>query len=153
MDVRNSTQINLQNKCSNLNLWHRTEPIQIRLSRIYKIQIHHKHENPPDLNLNQCSCLGHHFTTKKTAKLRNFIWLEIDSCLQTNELKPLNSSCDSTRPSLESTLARLEKILDDFDSKGLWLWVDSGSTEIVNLLHHVLCLLFHLSFSNCAHDF
>jgi len=45
----------------------------------------------------------------------------VDSTLQTNDLKWLDSSCDSTRPSHSLTLTRFEKISDDSDSKGLWL--------------------------------
>jgi len=46
----------------------------------------------------------------------NFISLDIDSSLQTNDSKWLNSSCDSTRPSHDSTLTRLEKNFR-------WLWL------------------------------
>jgi len=48
------TELKVAKKCktrlSNSN------PIQIRLSRIYKIHIHHKAENPPNLNPNPCPC-------------------------------------------------------------------------------------------------
>jgi len=59
--VRNSTELNLQITCTNLQFetelkvakkfktrFSNPNPIQIRLSRIYKI--HHKAENPQDLN-------------------------------------------------------------------------------------------------------
>jgi len=59
--VRNSTEANIQIECRNLQpetqfrivkkfetSLSNTNPIQILLSRIYKIQIHHKAENPPD---------------------------------------------------------------------------------------------------------
>ena len=62
----------------------------------------------------------------------NFIWLDIDSSLQTNDSKWLDSSCNSTltRPSHYSILTRLENILDDSDSKSLWLWLDKNDLGI-----------------------
>ena len=63
----------------------------------------------------------------------NFMWLDIDLSLQTNDSKWLDSFCDSTLTWLDQvmTLTRLVKILDDSDSKGLWLWFnknDSGTS-------------------------
>ena len=51
----------------------------------------------------------------------NFFWLNIDSSWQTSDSKWLDRFCDSTRPSHDSILTRLEKNSDDSDSKGLWL--------------------------------
>jgi len=48
----------------------------------------------------------------------NFVWIDINSSLQTNDLMSIDSACDSP-------LTRLEKILDDSDSKGLWLYLHS----------------------------
>jgi len=61
----------------------------------------------------------------------NFIWLDIDSSLQTNDSKWLDSSRDSNLTRLDQvmTLTRLEKILDDSDSKGLWLWLDKNDSD------------------------
>jgi len=68
-DERNSTEANLQIKCSSLTYSSKTNwklqrnskqdyPIQIRLSRIHKIQIYRKAEHTPDLNPNPCLSLG-----------------------------------------------------------------------------------------------
>jgi len=59
------------------------------------------------------------------------MWLDIDSSLQTNDSKWLDSSSDSTltRPSHDSTLTRLEKILDDSDSTMTRGSHDSDSTK------------------------
>ena len=48
----------------------------------------------------------------------NFMWLEIDSSLQTNDSKWLDSFCDSTltRPRHDSDSDSTRKILDDSDS-------------------------------------
>jgi len=54
----------------------------------------------------------------------NFMWLDIDSRLQTNDSKWLGSFCDST-------LTRLEKFLDDSDSKNF----DSDSTKMTRAHH------------------
>jgi len=47
----------------------------------------------------------------------NLMWLDIDSSLHTNDLKWLDSFCDSTLTRIDQvmtlTLSRLEKILDD----------------------------------------
>ena len=58
-------------------------------------------------------------------------WIHIDSSLQTNDSKWIDSYCDSTLTRLDQvmTLNRLEKILDDSDSSGLWLWLDSDLTK------------------------
>ena len=99
--------------------------------------------------------VGHYFISRKyrknvkihmTRHLLEFVnhWLEVIG--QFLWLDP-----DSTRPSHDSILTRREKILDDFDSMGLWLWfdkIDSGTslplqlvmmnfskTLIVNWLH------------------
>jgi len=57
-------------------------------------------------------------------KMWYFVWLDIDSSLQTNDSKQLDSSCDSTLTQFNQvmtlTLNQLEKISDDSDSKGLW---------------------------------
>ena len=57
-------------------------------------------------------------------KTWNFAWLDIDSSLQTNHSKWLDS--DSTWSWL---WLWLEKILDDTDSKGLWLWLDKNDSD------------------------
>ena len=57
----------------------------------------------------------------------NFMWLDIDSSLQTNDSKWLDSFCDSTltRPSHDPD----SKIFQMFsDSKGLWLWLDNNDS-------------------------
>ena len=69
----------------------------------------------------------------------NFMWLDIDSSLQTNDSKWLDSFCDSilTRLDQVMTLTRLEKILDDSDSTRKnfrWLWLDSESKGLWLLL-------------------
>ena len=61
------------------------------------------------------------------------MWLDIDSSLQTNDSKWLDSFCDSTKSWLW-----LEKILDDSDSKGLWLWLDKNDSGISLLSCKVL---------------
>ena len=65
----------------------------------------------------------------------NFIWLDIDSSLQTIDSKWLDSSCHATLTQLGQVMTGLEKIFDDSefdsDSKGLWLWLgenDSGTS-------------------------
>jgi len=57
----------------------------------------------------------------------NFMWLDIELSLQTNDSKWLDSLCDST-------LTRLEKIFDDSDPKGLWLWLDKNDSGTSLLL-------------------
>jgi len=54
------------------------------------------------------------------------IWVDIDSSLQSNVSKWLDSSCDSTLIRLEQVMIWLwvGEILNDSDSKGLWLWLD-----------------------------
>jgi len=59
----------------------------------------------------------------------NFMWLDIELSLQTNDSKWLDSLCDST-------LTRLKKIFDDSDPKGLWLWLDSDSTKMTRAHHY-----------------
>ena len=67
----------------------------------------------------------------------NFMWLDIDSSLQTNDLEVTRQFLwlNSTK----SWLWLDSKIWDDYDSKGLWLWLDrndSGtSLEHVQLLY------------------
>jgi len=66
-----------------------------------------------------------------------FVRLDIDSSLQTNDSKWLDNSCDSTltRSDQVTTLTQLENFLDDSDSKGLWLWLDSDSTKMTRTHH------------------
>jgi len=65
----------------------------------------------------------------------NFIWLDTDSNLQANDLKWLDSSCDSTRSSHHSTLTRLENFLDDFDST-LARWTCDFDSKKMSRSHH-----------------
>jgi len=69
----------------------------------------------------------------------NFVWLDIDSILQTNDSKWLNSSCDSTLTRLDQvmtlTLNRHEENLDDSNSQSLWLWLDSESKKMTRTHH------------------
>jgi len=58
----------------------------------------------------------------------NFMWLDIDSSLQTNDTKWLDSFCDST-------LTRLKKILDDYDSTLTRRTCDSDSTKMTRAHH------------------
>jgi len=51
------------------------------------------------------------------------VWLTAPSqCLQTNDSKRLDNSCDSTRPSHDSDSESTWKKLDDSSSKGMWVW-------------------------------
>jgi len=54
------------------------------------------------------------------------------------ELNLLDSSCDSTQPSHDSTRTRLKKFFKDADSKGLWLLLDSDTK--MTRAHHWLML-------------
>jgi len=67
----------------------------------------------------------------------NFMWLDIDSSLQTNDSKWLDSFCDSilTRLDQVMTLTRLEKILDDSDSTLNQRACDSYSTKMTRSHH------------------
>ena len=58
------------------------------------------------------------------------MWFDIESSLQTNDSKWLDSSCDSTLTRLDQvmTLTRLEKFLDDSDSTLTREACDSDST-------------------------
>jgi len=58
----------------------------------------------------------------------NFMWLDIDSSLQTNDSKWLDSFCDSTltRPNHDSDSD--SKKFQMADSKGLWLWLDKNDS-------------------------
>ena len=53
-------------------------------------------------------------------------WLQV-----TRQFLWLDSSCDSTLTRLDQsmTLTRLEKNLDDSDSRGLWLWLDKNDSD------------------------
>jgi len=76
------------------------------------------------------SLLGAILKQKKTAKMLNFGWLDIDSCLQINASKWLDISCDSTPTGLDQDMTRLEKSLDDSDLKGLWLCLDKYDSGV-----------------------
>jgi len=65
----------------------------------------------------------------------NFMWLDIDSSLKTNDSKWLDSFCDSTLTRLDQVSDSTWKILDDSDSKGLWLLIDSDSTKMTPAHH------------------
>ena len=86
--------------------------------------------------------------TNLIGKMFNFIWFVIDSSLQTNGLKWLDSFCDSAlkRPSHESTLTRLKNFWHKSDSKGLWLWLcpwldkyDSATPNCVSVWPKTKC--------------
>ena len=67
----------------------------------------------------------------------NFLWLDIDSSLQTSDSKWLNSSCDSNLESHDSTLTRLDKILHDSDCDStliLQKWLNHCWALIVSFL-------------------
>jgi len=57
------------------------------------------------------------------------MWLDIDSSLQTIDSKWLTVLVTRLWLDHVMTLARLEKILDDSDSKGLWLWLDKNDSD------------------------
>jgi len=67
----------------------------------------------------------------------NLMWLDIDSSLQTNDSKWLDSFCDSTRldQAMTLTLIRLDKILDDSDSTLTQRACDSDSTKMTRAHH------------------
>jgi len=82
----------------------------------------------------------------------NFMWLDIDSSLQTKDSKWLDSFFDTTltRPShdSDSDSTRLEKISDDSDLKGLLRWLDSDSTKMIREHHcssHNSCVEVHVA--------
>ena len=54
----------------------------------------------------------------------NFVWLDVDSSLQTNDSTVL--------------VIRLETILDDSDSRGLWLWLDKNDSGTPLLLNNLV---------------
>jgi len=56
----------------------------------------------------------------------NLMWVDIDSSLQTNDSKWLNSFCDSTLTRIDQIMTLTRKKLDDSDSKGLYLWLDKN---------------------------
>jgi len=90
------------------------------------------------------------FHRKKAGKIRNLIWHDIDSSMQTNCSKRLDSSCDSTltRSSHDSTLTRLEIILEVSDSMRLWLWLDkddSGTSLVWSAKWLAIVLLLYYS--------
>jgi len=62
----------------------------------------------------------------------NFMWLRIDSSLQPNDSKWLDSFCDSTltRPShdSDSTRKNFRWLSLNSDSKDLWLWLDKNDS-------------------------
>jgi len=67
--------------------------------------------------------------------MRNFMWLDIDSSLQANDSKWLDSFCDSPLTRLDQVMTRfwLEKILDD--SKSTRRVCDSDSTKMTRAYH------------------
>ena len=58
------------------------------------------------------------------------MWLDIDSSLQTDDSKWLDSSRDSTRPShdSDSTRKNFRWLWLDSNSRGLWLWFDKNDS-------------------------
>ena len=68
----------------------------------------------------------------------NFIWLDIDSNLQTNDSKWLDSSCDSSLTQLDQVMTRstrLAKFLDDSDAALTRRACDSDLTKMT-WAHH-----------------
>jgi len=65
----------------------------------------------------------------------NFMWLDIDSNMQTDDSKWLDSFWDSTRPNQDSDTTRKIFRWLDSDSKGLWLWLDSDLIKMTRENH------------------
>jgi len=63
------------------------------------------------------------------------MWLDIDSSLQTNDSKYSTVFVTRLWPESTKSWLWLETILDDSDSKGLWLWLDSDSTKMTRAHH------------------
>jgi len=87
-------------------------------------------------------------------KTWNFVWFGIDSSLQTNDSKWLESSHGSTltltRPSHDSDLTQknFRRLLPDSDSKGLWLRHNKNDSDTSLQVLHFGCSLFYPIFSH-----
>jgi len=83
--------------------------------------------------------VGPHFIALKNyRKMWNFIWLDIDSNLQTNDSKWLDSSCDSSLTQLDQVMTRstrLAKFLDDSDAALTRRACDSDLTKMTRANH------------------
>jgi len=78
----------------------------------------------------------------------NFIWHDLDSSLQTNDSKWVDSYCDTSLTRLDQVMTRqnFRWLWLDSDSKGLWLWLDrndSGTSLLsdsrVNSVRDIYC--------------
>jgi len=82
------------------------------------------------------------FNSKKSVveKTWNFAWLDVDSSLQTNDSKWLDSSYDLTLTRLShdsySTRKNFRWLWLDSDSKSLWLWLNKNDLDTPLMQRH-----------------